>query len=160
MFSNKLPKPCVIEYTQPRLQGALLSRQKVRDTGFHGKRGAEKRRKRGRMAKLGRETLLPLLCFYYLLERVLLFEHVHQIFEREKKISPGPRLEYTILFTFLHFYCFHFLCNVDRFSPENLPRTDPGCNFVADIGFLIDASGSFREQYLAQLKFVEYVISR
>ncbi|XP_066928452.1 uncharacterized protein [Clytia hemisphaerica] len=49
--------------------------------------------------------------------------------------------------------------NFNRFAPENLKGSDPGCEFIADVAFLIDASGSIREEYLAQLQFVQYVIS-
>ena len=50
--------------------------------------------------------------------------------------------------------------SLDRFSPENLQRSVPGCEIVADVAFLIDASGSIREEYLAQLQFVQYIIAR
>ena len=49
---------------------------------------------------------------------------------------------------------------IDRFAPENIPRTDPGCEIIADVAFLIDASGSIQKEYLAQLQFVQYIIAR
>jgi len=49
---------------------------------------------------------------------------------------------------------------LDRFKVENLLRADPPCKFVADVAFLIDASGSIQAEYLAQLQFIQYIVAR
>ena len=54
----------------------------------------------------------------------------------------------------------NILAFIDRFAPKNIPRTDPGCEIIADVAFLIDSSGSIQKEYLAQLQFVQYIISR
>ena len=48
----------------------------------------------------------------------------------------------------------------DRFSIQNIPKQVDECDFVADIGFLIDASNSIREDYLSELQFVKHVAAR
>ena len=50
---------------------------------------------------------------------------------------------------------------LDRYrSLIDAPRPDLGCEFVADIAFLIDSSGSIRLEYLNQLQFVQYITTR
>ncbi|XP_066928415.1 uncharacterized protein [Clytia hemisphaerica] len=45
----------------------------------------------------------------------------------------------------------------DRFAVQNIPKQLDECDFVADVGFLIDASNSIREDYLSELQFVKLV---
>ena len=49
---------------------------------------------------------------------------------------------------------------LDRFAIQNIPKQLDECDFVADIGFLIDASNSIREDYLSELQFVKLVAAR
>ena len=52
------------------------------------------------------------------------------------------------------------MCFLDRFAIQNIPKQLDECDFVADIGFLIDASNSIREDYLSELQFVKLVAAR
>ena len=49
----------------------------------------------------------------------------------------------------------------DRYKTlAEAPRPDFGCEFVADIAFLIDSSNSIRLEYLNQLQFVQFITAR